>query len=56
MYKSGQNKKGSEYQGLSICIYTFYFIFMDFYFPIQKFKNIFPNISSVLICPVISPR
>lgn len=26
------------------------------YFPIQNFPKIFPNISSVEICPVISPK
>ena len=31
-------------------------LFMASYFPMQKFLNIFPNTSSVVICPVISPR
>ena len=26
------------------------------YFPMQNFPKIFPNISSLLICPVISPK
>ena len=26
------------------------------YFPMQKFRNIFPRVSSVLISPTISPR
>ena len=31
-------------------------LFIISYFPMQKFLNIFPKTSSVVICPVISPR
>ena len=52
------NKKKNRY---NIVYYSGFMIddislLMISYLPMQKFLNIFPNTSSVVICPVISPR
>lgn len=37
-------------------LYKSFLFFKACYFPMQNFPKIFPKISSLLICPVISPR
>jgi hypothetical protein len=53
-FKANKNRCNSNgYSGL----YSFVIcLFIGGYFPIQKFLNIFPSTSSVVISPVISPK